>query len=175
MKKILSIIICFTFLLTLFGCNKVLANANADYYVVNAATNAETKMEAISLNDSRVKSVKGLLKQTYHLYIASVDLTEVSGATSIIHEHNGEITSFNAGLGIKIKKSGDESWVGQSIDSGKFENITSNALLVPPFNALQVAGVTNFNNISVALEAGSYYVVFAEVTGGIKALGLIGI
>lgn len=173
MKKIflaLTAVIC---LLALTACNKILSNENAQYYVLNITGSDEVTMTPIATNDSRVNAIKDAIKDALYLYIAEITLTEVSGAATIIHDIDDELVGFNAGLGVEIKKTGAENWVGQSVDSGKIENLTTNTLFIPPFNAALVDGIPNFANKAVALEAGSFYVVFAEFAGNIKTLGLI--
>ncbi|MDD4069939.1 MAG: hypothetical protein PHF05_05750 [Candidatus Izemoplasmatales bacterium] len=198
MKKLLVLLLGLVFSFGLTACtSEPLANAEKDYYVVGnfnnwaQGTTAEYKMEAIPLNDARVKSLKDDLDGAKYLYILELTLpTEDAGWGKyfIIDEEN---TTIDGNQIIKIIRTdaGDTdaiNWWAQSPESGKIDNLTPDTFWIPEFveNATTTDTVGEgeeaitytsgaWNDDSVALAKGTYYVVYVDFGAGSQAMGLI--
>ena len=198
MKKLLVLLLGLVFSFGLTACtSEPLANAEKDYYVVGnfnnwaQGTTAEYKMEAIPLNDARVKSLKDDLDGAKYLYILELTLpTEDAGWGKyfIIDEEN---TTVDGNQIVKIIRTdaGDTdaiNWWAQSPESGKIDNLTPDTFWIPEFveNATTTDTVGEgeeaitytsgaWNDDSVALAKGTYYVVYVDFGAGSQAMGLI--
>jgi hypothetical protein len=198
MKKLLVLLLGLVFSFGLTACtSEPLANTEKDYYVVGnfnnwaQGTTAEYKMEAIPLNDARVKSLKDDLEGAKYLYIFELTLpTEDAGWGKyfIIDEEN---TTVDGNQIIKIIRTdaGDTdaiNWWAQSPESGKIDNLTPDTFWIPEFveNATTTETVGEgedaitytsgaWNDDSVALAKGTYYVVYVDFGAGSQAMGLI--
>ncbi|MDD3129432.1 MAG: hypothetical protein PHW21_03610 [Candidatus Izemoplasmatales bacterium] len=198
MKKLLVLLLGLVFSFGLTACtSEPLANAEKDYYVVGNfndwanGTTAEYKMEAIPLNDARVKPLKDDLKGAKYLYILELTLpTEDAGWGKyfIIDEEN---TTVDGNQIIKIIRTdaGDTdaiNWWAQSPESGKIDNLTPDTFWIPEFvenptttdtvgEGEEAITYTSgaWNHDSVALAKGTYYVVYVDFGAGSQAMGLI--
>ncbi|MFA7106367.1 MAG: hypothetical protein WC154_03600 [Candidatus Izemoplasmatales bacterium] len=198
MKKLLVLLLGLVFSFGLTACtSEPLANAEKDYYVVGnfndwaQGTTAEYKMEAIPLNDARVKPLKDDLKGAKYLYIFELTLpTEDAGWGKyfIIDEEN---TTVDGNQIIKIIRTdaGDTdaiNWWAQSPESGKIDNLTPDTFWIPEFVENPTTTDTvgegeeaitytsgGWNDDSVALAKGTYYVVYVDFGAGSQAMGLI--
>ncbi len=191
MKKVLALVLGLVLSISLVGCG-TLENTEKDYYAAgnNLAwdTLAEYQMTAIAKNDERVASIKDQLSGVEYLYILEVTLADDAGwgQNFII---DGVNTHLDGNLTIKVIRTpvGDpdtrDFWA-QNPESGAIDNLTPDTLFMPewvetPTESVTVDDVTYttgtwadpWGNPS-ALEAGTYYLVFAEFDGS-RAMGLI--
>lgn len=182
------------------ACEKPLADTDGFSYVitgdwngwkVNVDPDDETKldaqyaMEAIALSDSRVKSIKDQLEGVKLLYIGEHEfVNEGAGWDITVSLTEGATPSvFNGNMAIKVLQTkyetlGDaSSWSGEWIPNAKTANartLTPDTLYIPPFSEVETyTGSLTWKDNPVALEAGTYYVVFAAFTDGTFGLGLI--
>ena len=196
MKKLLVLFVALGLSLTLMACGGA-AEPTHDYYVVGnfnswgEAIGDETyQMEVVSYRDERLASIKDELKDAEEIYIYELALpTEEAGwgKNFII---DGVNTTVDGNKIIKVVRTdlGDAEngiWWAQSPESGKIDNLTTETFWIPEF--VEEATTTNivgegddavlftsgaWNDDSVALDGGTYYVVFAEFDGS-RAMGLI--
>ena len=142
-----------------------------------AIGNENYKMEAIALNDARVASIRRDLSGATALYILEVTFPAVEAGWTLNYKIDGVNRVFDGNLSFKVVRtsSTDEGiplWWGQSPESGKFNNLTPNMIYVPPFTEENIDGAGAWNDNPVVLEAGTYYIIFAEI-GSARYVGAI--
>jgi len=182
MKKFAPLVVLFTFALAACGPAPVLEDAEHRYFSTGQFagwggatealdTDGETLkylMEAVSVDDSRVASVKSEFSNPTMLYVKEVVLAEdQSWSKTYAITETATAVDYNGGLTLKIIQTDLDSpapnYWAQSPESGKVNNLTPETLYVPPF--LQTAPYTNagdWNSDPVAFEAGTYTLVFGE-------------
>jgi hypothetical protein len=185
MKKLMFVFVALFVAFALVGCGggEILENSTKDFYATgnfagwgDAAGNEEFKLEAIALNDSRVASIKGDLRGAVSLYVLEIVLPATEAGWTQTYTIDGVEVAFDGNLTVKVirtEKDGDipEFWA-QNPESGKIDNLTPTTMYIPPFVEENVDGAGTWNDNPVALEAGTYYLVFAEFDGS-RAMGLI--
>ncbi|MCB9498684.1 MAG: BMP family ABC transporter substrate-binding protein [Bacillales bacterium] len=186
MKRIFALLLLACSTLLLAGCaGTILENAEKDYYAVGqfngwgTAVGDETyKMTAIAINDERVASIKAELKGATALYILQVVLPATDAGWSFEYKIDGEVVTFNGNLAVKVVRTaiGDPDTIdfwAQNKESGAIDNLTPDTLYLPPYQETATDGEGTWGDNPGALEAGTYYVVYAELEDGTKAMGLV--
>ena len=184
----------------LTACNKD-PLANPDYeYVITGQFNgwkvntdeddpekldAKWQMEAIALSDKRVKSIKKDLKNAKYLYLIEAEFVNEGAEWDITYvmEEGAEPIVLNGNMAIKVIKTAWEglgdtaAWSAAWLpDAGgtTFKSLTPSTLYMPPHSEEELwEGSGAWNSNPVVLEAGTYYIVFAEFTDGTFGLGAI--
>lgn len=184
MKK--SFLGLFISALMLVGCSggTVLKDEAHDYFVSGAfagwgdATTAKDEdgnlkylMEAVAVNDERVKSLKKDLKGATMLYVyEGIELAEGEewGEEFRVNEDDEELTSFNGGLSVKVLQTavGEEAPIywAQNKESGRVKNLTPDKLFIAPYqedDAWEDSGTWASNLF--ANEPGTYTMVFGKM------------
>lgn len=182
MKKLLVAVLTLVLSLGLVGCNtKILENMEKDYYATGNFngwdTKAEGKMEAISISDERVSSIKADLKGAESLYLLEIVLPADDAGWTVEYKIDGTVTTLNGNLTVKVIRTPKDDpdtrdfWA-QNPESGKIDNLTPATLYIPPYVEENVDQAGTWNDNPVAKAAGTYYIVFAEFDGS-KAMALI--
>ncbi|MDY0317118.1 MAG: hypothetical protein RBQ64_00900 [Candidatus Izemoplasmatales bacterium] len=172
-----------------------LVNEAKDYYATGQFNGWDTKpegmMEAISINDPRVASIVEALEGVKFLYLLEATLPAEDAGWAVNYIIDGVNTTLNGNLTVKVIRTmaGDpdtRDWWAQSPESGQINNLTPDTLFVPEF--VENATTSNvvgegeeavtftsgaWNDNPAALQAGVYYIVFAEFNDNTKGLGLI--
>ncbi len=190
MKKFLLVLVLMFTVFSLVGCKeKVLENPEKNYYATgqfagwgDAAGNATYAMAPIKLSDERVASIKDKLKSATYLYVLEITLPTGDAGWTATYTIDSVEKVFNGNLTVKVIRTAKsdetnepEFWA-QNPESGKIDNLTPTTLYIPPFVEENVGGAGSWNDNSVAFEAGTYYLVFAEFVsqkGVTRAMGLI--
>lgn len=159
----------------------ILVNLEKDYYATGNFNGWNTvvsgKMESISRFDSRVSSIIDELVGVNYLYILEITIPAESSGWNVVYKIDGVNQSFDGNLTLRIIRTdaGDpdsrDFWA-QSSESGKIDNLTPSTLYIPTYAESVSDGSGTWNDSSVALVAGTYYIVFAEFDES-KAMGLI--
>lgn len=149
------------------------------------------EMEAIAVSDKRVKSIRDQLDDVKLLYIAEHEFTnnkngdewEAGWSVTYALTEGAEPITVDGNMAIKIIKTkyetlGDESsWsAGWIPDAGSttVKSLTPSTFYMPPHSETPTyEGSGAWNDNPIALEAGTYYVVFAAYTNGTFGIGLI--
>lgn len=184
MKK--SFIGLFLASLMLVGCGgkTILEDKANDYYVTGAfagwgdateATNEDGSkkfiMEAVMLNDARVKTVKAQIKKATMLYVyEGIELAadQEWGESFKVKEDDAELTEFNGGLTVKVLQTqkGDIAPIywAQNKESGRVLNITEGALFIAPYQEEEKwEGSGTWGSNLFAKEAGTYDLIFGKM------------
>ena len=159
---------------------------------VNTDENDESKLDskfamtAIALSDSRVKSIKDQLTDAKYLYIAEHEFVNEGSKNTISYAltEGAEPTVLNENMCIKIIRTRYETagassawlqeWLPDAGNTTFRSSLTPATLYCPPHSEKETyPGSGAWNNNPVALQAGTYYVVFATFTDGTYGLGLI--
>ena len=186
MKKVLALFVVLLFAVALVACgdsNKILEDTAHDYYVTGnfagwggAAGNPTYKMEAIAIGDARVASIKDQLKDATGLYIIEIVLPADDAGWGVTYKINGTVRELNGNLTVKVIQTevGDDipNFWAQNPESGKIDNLTPSTLYIPPFVEENVDQAGTWNDNPVAMQAGTYYLVFVLFQGA-KAMALI--
>lgn len=173
MKKLLLLALGLILSIGLTGCvsDEVLVNADKDYYATGQFNGWDTvasgKMTAIARSDERIESIVKETKGATALYLVEATLPATDAEWTVTYKIDGTVTELNGNLTVKIvRTTKDDSdardWWAQSPESGKIENLTPDTLYIPPFVEEDVDQAGGWNDNPVALEAGDYYIVFAE-------------
>jgi hypothetical protein len=185
-KKTFAFLILILFSICLIACSnnqdKVLSHPGMDYYVagrmIGSYDTSGPLMEPTMISDPRIEEISNKLSNAKYLYIAEVHFPFFSSRDFHFYEVDNISTEFDASLTIKIIRYSKENpdqrdMVFPSNASHKLHNLTPDMLVVPKFTILDepYENVTLFS--PVAKTPGSYYVVFAELRNGQKAMGLI--
>jgi hypothetical protein len=188
MKKLFVLLLGVVLSIGLVGCNSPLENTEKAYYVtgqfaswgdVLVADSAFT-MEAIAKNDERVASIKDDLSDVEFLYLKEIVLSADAAGWDVTYKIDGTETVLDGNLTVKIIRTAFDDhdmvdWWAQSPESGEITNLTPATLYIPPFVEENVDQAGGWNDNPVALSAGTYYAVFAEMEDNSRALGLIAV
>ena len=177
-----------------------LVNEAKDYYATGQFNGWDTKpegmMEAISINDPRVASIVEALEGVKFLYLLEATLPAEDAGWAVNYIIDGVNTTLNGNLTVKVIRTmaGDpdtRDWWAQSPESGQINNLTPDTLFIPEFVENATTSVIDdmgtpedttddvtftsgaWNDNPAALEAGVYYIIFAEFNDNTKGLGLI--
>jgi hypothetical protein len=182
MKKVLVLLLGLVLTFALVGCNNPLVNEEKDYYATGNFNGWDTvesgKMEAIAKNDERVSAIKSELSGVKFLYLVEGTLPTDAAGWSVTYKIDGTVTELDGNLTVKVIRTeagepDERNWWAQSPESGEIKNLTPDTLYIPPFVEENVDQAGGWNDNPAALEAGTYYIVFAEFTDGTRGLGLI--
>lgn len=191
MKKlfVLLVAVVVSFGLVACGGNDPLVDAEHNYWASgnfagwgDAAGDADYQMEAIALNDERVASIKGDLKNAEFLYLKEIVLpTDEAGwgDGSPKYTIDGVEKVFDGNLTVKVLRSAvdDEANVpefwAQNSESGAISNLTPETFYIPTYAETVDDGSGTWADNPVAMEAGTYYLIFAQFEDGTRAMGLI--
>lgn len=150
MKKLLSVIMMVALSLVLVSCKaKPLDSATKSYYAVlnGQEVSDSNKMEAISLNDKRVKSVRKNLKTATYLYVIEVEVKEGDTLQIVRTTTEGSTVNFSA----------------QDKLSGPVTNLTESTITVPEYTEFDNGNGT-WNDLMKIKVTGKVLIVFAEKT-----------
>jgi hypothetical protein len=185
MKKIVFLFVLLFSAAALAGCaSNPLENTEKAYYATGqwggwgeGIGQEANKMTPIALNDARVASVKDQLKGATALYIFEWVIPTTEAGWTVTYKINGVDKTVDGNFALKVVRTAVDDadlidWWGQSPESGKLNNLTPSTLYVPPFVEENVDQAGGWNDNPIALTAGTYYIVYAEV-GTVKYLGLI--
>lgn len=203
MKKIVTLVlvamVAMSCVFALAACAKPLEDPEFSYTItgnfngwhVNTDAADDTKldakyqMEAISVNDARVKSIKGQLKDAQYLYIVEhTCVNEGAGwtITYTLSEGGREIT-VDGNMAIKVLKtkftsvgdvsSWEQNWLPDAGNTN-VRSLTPDTLYCPPHSeSATYPGSGAWNDNPIILEAGTYYVVFATFADGTYGIAAI--
>ncbi len=177
MKKlsIFTVLVFSIFLLAACGAGTILEREDASHFLTgnfagwgDAIGVEQYKMEAIALNDDRVSSLRSDLRGATALYVLEATFPAGEAGWSANYTIDGVEYAFDGNLTFKVVRtaSDDEEiplWWGQSPESGKFNNLTPDVVYVPPFMEENIDGAGAWNDNPVVMEAGTYYIIFAEI------------
>lgn len=166
---------------------KVRANENKDYYAAGQITNwgdgfAEFKMEAIALGDARIASIKKELKGVQYLYVLEIVLPDEDAGWNEDVVVGEETINVNGNLSVKVIRTNKDDadavdfWA-QNKESGEITNLTPDTLYMPKYRETDTEedGLGTWAGNPFALEAGTYYLVFAEKGAGANAVRFMGL
>ena len=184
MKKLFLMLVALLFSFGLVACSsEPLANAEKNYYVVGnfngwgEGIGDDSKMEAIAKNDDRVASIKGELSGVEYLYLLEITLPTDAAGWDVTYTIDGTETTYDGNLTIKVVRTAIDDpdsidfWA-QNKESGEIDNLTPDTLYLPTYAETVDDGSGTWADNPIALEAGTYYLVFAEFDGS-RAMGLI--
>jgi hypothetical protein len=189
MKKLFGLLTTLVLALTLVACGggTVLVEDGVDYYVTgpyhgwgDATKNPEYQMEAISINDSRVASIKSELNGATALYVFELTFPNNVETWENGYTIDGVERKFNGSMFVKLIQTptGEEIpnyWL-QSPESGEVKNLTPNNLYIAPFRPesenTDGRGWSNSDPANL-VGPGTFYVVFARLPNNVKAMGII--
>lgn len=185
MKKLVLLLVVLFGAFALVGCvsGEILADEAHDYYATGqfagwgeAVGNEDYKMVAIARNDERIKSIVDDTKGAVYLYLLEITLPEGEAGWTVTYKIDGVEKVLDGNLTVKMIRTdaGDEipNWWGQSPESGKIDNLTPETLYIPPFVEENVDQAGGWNDNPVAMEAGTYYLVYVKYEDS-QALALI--
>ena len=150
MKKLLSVIMMIALSLVLVSCKaKPLDSATKSYYaVLNGEAIADSnKMEASTLNDKRVRTVRKNLKTATYLYLIEVEVKEGDTLQIVRTTTEGNTVNFSA----------------QDKLSGPVTNLTEKTITVPAYGEFD-NGEGTWNDLMKIKVTGKVVIVFAEKT-----------
>lgn len=203
MKKIVTLVlvamVAMSCVFALAACAKPLEDPEYAYTItgnfngwkVNTDANDETKldakyqMEAISVNDERVASIKGQLKDAQYLYVVEHTCVNEGAGWTIKYtlSEGGREVEVDGNMAIKVLKTkftvvGEvSSWEANWLpDAGNtnVRSLTPDTLYCPPHSEAETyPGSGSWNMNPIILEAGTYYVVFATFADGTYGIGAI--
>jgi hypothetical protein len=185
MKKFIPLMLLLSATLASCGTPAILADADHDYFVTgqfagweNAPTALEEDgvtlkylMEAISIADERVESVKSQFRSPEFLYVKAIVLSDELAVWSETYTRieGGTAETFNGNLTVKVQQIDIDAEVpvpnywAQNPESGIVNNLTPETLYLPPFfEEAQWEGSGTWASNPVALEAGNYLLVFGS-------------
>jgi hypothetical protein len=185
MKKFIPLVLLLSAALASCGTPAILADADYDYFVTgqfagwgDAPTALEEDgetlkyiMEAISVADARVASVKGQFRNPEFLYVKEIVLPATAAGWDVKYTRTsgGTEESFDGNLTVKVQQVDKDAEVpvpnywAQNPESGIVNNLTPNTLYIPPFfEEAPYAGSGDWNGNPVALTAGTYHLVFGS-------------
>jgi hypothetical protein len=181
MKKFIPLVLLFS--AALASCaSPILADAENDYYATGnfagwgGATEAKGTdgvktflMEAVSVNDSRVSSVKSAFKNPEFLYVKQIVLPSTPAGWDVkyVRTQGGTEQTFDGNLTVKVIQTATDGiapkYWAQSPESGVVNNLTPSTLYIPPFvETAPYTGSGSWNDNPVALTAGTYTLVFGS-------------
>ena len=143
--------------LTVVGCGKILSSDAYEFSLNDASGTKLVEMQAIKRRDKKMKPFRDDLKGAEYLYYAEISL--VANQEIVVQKTE--------------KSTGILVYTAQTFHSGKVENLSSNLLNVPDFSNADLGNGTSWNRPFTVKNSGNYYVVFAEINGNVKAVGLI--
>ena len=155
-KRIFTILMILVLGVMLAGCKGVLESSTYDFSVHDETGTKLVDMTAIKRRDKKIKPFRDALEGAEHLYYAEISLA----INAKFYIHKTEIATNNL------------VYKAQTFESGKVENLSPSVLHVPEFINIDT-GNGMWNDPSYAKTGGNYYIVFAEINGNIRALGLI--
>ena len=144
---------------------------------------AKYTMEAITVSDSRVKSIKKELKNVKYLYIIENTFVNEGAGWDIKYatSEGAEVQTWDGNMAIKVLRAkfnaAASDWTNDWLpDAGgtTFRSLTPSTLYMPPHSEAPLwenSGAWNDN--PVVMKAGTYYVVFAAFNDGTFGLGAI--
>jgi len=159
----------------------ILENLNKDYYATGNFNGWDTlitgQMDSISRYDQRVNSIIDELEGVKYLYILEITLSAMSSGWDVTYKIDGIVQTFDGNLTVKVIRTTAEDpdsrdfWA-QSPESGAIINLTPGTLYIPTYMEDNIDQAGGWNDMPVAFEAGTYYIIFAEFEDS-KAMGLI--
>jgi hypothetical protein len=181
MKKFIPLVLLFSAALASCG-GPILADAANDYYVTgnfagwgDATEAAGTDgvktflMEAVSVNDSRVASVKSAFRNPEFLYVKQIVLPSTAAGWDVkyVRTQGGAEQTFDGNLTVKVIQTNSgavaPNYWAQNPESGVVNNLTPSTLYIPPFvETAPYTGSGTWNDNPVALTAGTYTLVFGS-------------
>ena len=181
MKKFIPLVLLFSAALASCG-GPILADAANDYYVTGNfagwgdATEAVGTdgvktflMEAVSVNDRRVSSVKSAFKNPEFLYVKQIVLPSTAAGWDVkyVRTQDGAEQTFDGNLTVKVLQTATDSPVpvywAQNLESGPVNNLTPSTLYMPPYVENPIyPGSGTWGDNPVALTAGTYTLVFGS-------------
>lgn len=206
MKKFVTIMlvamlaISALFVLAACGSSEPLAREGAYYLLAGGlpgwglegvnpddASVANRVMEAISVKDERVASIKSELKDVKYLYLIQYEFKGSAGWTNTFQpEADAEITNVDGALLVKVILYTSEdvagkivwtpTWYSSPEAAGETKSLTPSTLWTPPFKDGISYGTdgSGWNSNGVLLEGeGTYYIVFAEFNSGSYGMAAI--
>jgi hypothetical protein len=185
MKKFIPLVLLFSAALASCGTPAILADADHNYFVTgqfagwgDAPTALEEDgetlkylMEAISVADERVESVKGQFRSPEFLYVKEIVLPETPAGWDVKYTRTdgGTEEVFDGNLTVKVQQVDKDAEVpvpnywAQNPESGIVNNLTPETLYLPPFfEEAQWVGSGTWADNPVGLEAGTYLLVFGS-------------
>ena len=185
MKKFIPLVLLLSAALASCGTPAILADADYDYFVtgqfagwgdapIALEEDGETLkylLEAISVADDRVASVKSQFSNPEFLYVKEIVLPETAAGWTETYTRTdgGSSEIFDGNLSVKILQVDKDAeipvpnYYAQNPESGIVNNLTPEILYIPPFfEEAPWAGSGNWNGNPVALEAGTYTLVFGS-------------
>jgi hypothetical protein len=183
MKKFIPLVLLLSAALASCGTPAILADTENDYYVTGnfagwgGATevleeDGVTKkymMEAVSVSDERVASIKSQLKSPEFLYVKEVVLPSAAAGWNKTYTttSDGQPRDFDGNLTLKVIQTAKDDFVpqywAQSPESGVVNNLTPDTVYVPPFlEEAPWVGSGAWNDDPVAYVAGTYIVVLGS-------------
>jgi hypothetical protein len=186
MKKFIPLVLLVSGALASCGPGPILADEDHLYFavgnfngwggaleVLDEEENFTYEMEAISVSDSRVSSIKSKFNNPEFLYVLRIVLpsTVADWSATYTRTNGGTAQVFNGNLTLKIIQAdvvdvGEEAipnWYAQGPESGVVNNITPETLYIPPFlEEAPWTGSGAWNDNPVALTAGTYTAVFGS-------------
>jgi hypothetical protein len=185
MKKFIPLVLLLSASLASCGAAPILADADHNYFVTDNfagwgdaptatkedGTTLKYVMEAVSVNDERVASVKSQLRNPEFLYVIEITLPETAAGWDVkyVRTSGGTEETFDGNLTVKILQVDVDAEVpvpnywAQNPESGVVNNLTPSTLYIPPFfEEAPWEGAGDWNGNPVALAAGTYTVVFGS-------------
>jgi hypothetical protein len=185
MKKFIPLVLLVSAALASCGTPAILADADHDYFVTgqfagwgDAPTALEEDgetlkylLEAISVADERVASVKSQFSNPEFLYVKEIVLPETAAGWEVTYTRTdgGTEEVFDGNLTVKVQQVDKDAEVpvpnywAQAPESGVVNNLTPETLYLPPFVEEDLwEGSGSWNGNPVALEAGTYNLVFGS-------------
>ncbi|MBO4666639.1 MAG: hypothetical protein J5666_00730 [Bacilli bacterium] len=150
MKKVLSVIMMIALSLVLVSCKaKPLDSATKSYYAVlnGEVISDSNKMEATTLNDKRVKTVRKNLKTATYLYLIEVEVKEGDTLQIVRTTTEGGAVNFSA----------------QDKLSGPVTNLTEKTISIPEYTEFNNGNGT-WNDLMKIKVTGKVVIIFAEKT-----------
>lgn len=187
MKKVLGLVVVMFAAFLLVACTDtktVLVDDAHTYYATgqfaswgDAVGNTSYQMIATNRGDARLKSISSDLKDAKFIYVLEVVLPSEDAGWNVTYKIDGEVKELNGNLTVKVIQTnvGAEApnWWGQSPESGEIKSLTPDTLYLPPFVEENVDEAGGWNDNPVALEAGTYYMVYVQYSNTSHGFGLI--
>ena len=176
MKKfsVLAVVLMALFVLAACG-GGVLADEEHSYFATGqfagwdqAFGKDEYRMEAVALNDDRISDLRSDLRGADYIYVIEVTFPAGEAGWDVTYKIDGQTNTYDGNLTLKVVRTTEAEediplWWGQSPESGKFNNLTPGTLYIPPFQEENIDEAGAWNDNPVVLEAGTYYIVYAQV------------
>ena len=149
-KKVIQILMFAILGLTLMGCKKILSSDDYAFYLYGPGDIVVKELEAIKVNDKRIKPFKDNLDRVEYLYFGEVVLTA---------NQQFQIAKKDIETNEIVSRAQSED--------GMIENLSPTLVTIPVF------APGTWNELMTVKSTGTYYVVYAEIRDGIRAFGLI--